>query len=81
MRQSPNGVVPADEVEDRTDAEIRELGNNQSGDKGNPGIHLRLLLTSIVYITALDEEGLKLVDDTGGDEDKVKDREHLQVQS
>lgn len=81
MRQSPDGVVPADKVENRTDAEIRELGDNQSGDEGNPGVHLRLLLASIVDITALDEERLKLVDDTGSDEDKVEDREHLQVQS
>jgi hypothetical protein len=29
----------------------------------------------------MDEERLKLVDDTGSDEDKVEDREHLQVQS
>ncbi len=47
----------------------------------NPGVHLRLLLASIIDITALDEERLKLVDDTRSDEDKVEDREHLQVQS
>jgi hypothetical protein len=34
MRQSPDGVVPADKVENRTDAEIRELGDNQSGNEG-----------------------------------------------
>lgn len=81
MRQSPNGVVPASKVENRTDAEIWELGNNQSGDEGNPRVHLRLLLAGVVDITALDKERLKLVDDTGSNEDKVEDREHLQIQS
>lgn len=77
MRQSPNGPVPAGKVENSTDAEIWELGNNQSGDEGNPRVHLRLFLASIVDIAALDEERLKLVNDTRSDEDKVPDREHL----
>lgn len=81
MRQSPNGPVPADKVENSTNAEIWELGNNQSGNEGNPRVHFRLFLTGIVDITALDEERLKLVDDARSDEDKVPDREHLQIQS
>ena len=81
MGKSPNGVVPTGEVENGTDAEVWELGNNQSSDEGNPGVHLGLLLASIVNITTLDEERLKLVDDTGGDENEVPDGEHLQIQS
>lgn len=78
--ESPHGPVPAGEVENGADTEVGEFRDDETGDEGDPGIHLGLLFASVVDIAALDEQRLELVDDTGGDEDEVEDREHFQIQ-
>ncbi len=34
-----DGVVPADEIEDCADAEVGELGDDEAGYEGDPGVH------------------------------------------
>ena len=64
----------------RTDAKVWELGDYQPSHKSFPGVHLGLLLTKLVDVSSIDEERLKLIDHTRGNEDEVKNSEELQLQ-
>jgi hypothetical protein len=49
------GVVEAKEVKDATNDEVGHLRNNETSGERRPMVHLRLLLSCLVNVSALDE--------------------------
>ena len=70
-----NGVVERQEVEDGADDQVRNLRNDEASREWEPVVHFALLFARLVDVATLEEERLKLSDDTGCDEDEVEDGE------
>lgn len=79
VARESDGVIPADEVEDGTDAEVGEFRDDQGRHEGHPRVHLGFFLTGVVDISPLEEERLQLVYHTGGDEDEVEYSEQAKL--
>jgi hypothetical protein len=62
-----NSVVETEEKLYRTHHQVRKLGYDERGHKGNPRVHFGLFLACVVDVAFLDEEGLELCCEVSSD--------------
>jgi len=73
----PSSPVPTHKVQHTADDQVRQLRNDQASDEWHPVIGLTLLLTRLIHIATINEDRLKLGDETGGDKQEAEDREEV----
>lgn len=67
--------VPTHKVQNTTDDQVGQLRNDQANDEWYPVVGLTLLLARLIYVATINEDRLKLGDETWGDKQKTEDRE------
>ena len=67
--------VPTHKVQHTADDQVGQLRNDQASDEWHPVVGLTLLLARLIHVATIDEDRLKLGDETGGDKQETEDRE------
>lgn len=74
-KEKVNSQVPQDIIHDARYQDPGHLCNDLTNHKWEPTIHFRQLFTSLKDASVVDEMGLELGEQTGGDKHAVEDGE------